>query len=484
MIKVRQTYCLKECNKIFTINTKDEHANICGVVGRYSIIFPLIQILSGTIIFFSMYGLIARGETVLGTLLAATISGVVGLFFSTAWIGKCRRGKLVQSLFIIAFIARIAVGIWCYLVENDPDYFSKDGFFVTTNWEFLWTYENASYAANSLSFGEWLPTTIFNNGENKNPNIHAWMGYFLAAGGERHALDLAPFNSFHHVIAGVLCLSLSLLKGFSWRVSYISGILIAWIPWAFPASLMWRDSIGIAWMVLSIYLVVLGRMYGKVSTLLVAIPALFLAYSVREVYVLIVVFALLYEVVIQDGYDFVKIQIRKILKYVILLTVLVSIMVIVVPALREMIFYRYNNVGEFSLQRLMVLPLLVIRALAGPFPWFGSNFELYIIFDYLYHVIQLAVFIMLIKNYRFILTNLNLLFFVSSAIWFSGIIAWGVHTAYLAVAMPFLLPVVLAGNDRSWPSIVVSIMIFISGNAIYFISGLHGSGMLMNATGY
>ena len=428
--------------------------------------------------------LFAQGQSPAASLVITTAAGLLGTIAASGWLRKFPFGTTARFLIAVAFLARVVVGTGLYLSIQDPAYFKSNGAFVSDNWEFRWTYESTSYAADNLvMYGEWRPTVIFQEAEDKNAAIHTWMGWFLAATGARHALDLAPLNSFHNVLAALFLISLALALKYSVRAAFISGILLAWYPWSFPASIMWRDQVGLSWLILAALLLYLGlntRVLGVILILL----SVALAGSVREVYGL--VFLAISAIAILAGSSH-----RHSTKTNMFVGFLViALLLLSAPTLYTLFLpARYQNLLAELPWRVLSFPLLLIRALVGPFPWgmfVGASFEEigYSLFDYMYHVLQLGLLVMLVRNIKQIRHKVDLLVILWLGIWIAGVLARGVHTAYLAVAAPFIMPVVFESETRIGASLLLALGIFIFLNAVYVLSGWWGGGFLIGLTGY
>lgn len=435
----------------------------------------------GTILFFCTYGILARGEGPFGSFIAASIGGAFGTWICSKWLKGIPSGQWARKVILVAYFARIVVGLGVYLPTQDPNYFSGSGDYVTQQREYYWTFDKALFAFENIKkYGDWNSRDVYLVDIDKNANIHTWMGWFLVAGDSRHSLDLAPFNSFHHVVAGLLISGIALALRYPQSVSLLAGVTTAWIPWAFPATLMWRDSVGLGWTVLSFLILLTSARYGIWAILVGIVPSFFLVYSNREVYILVLFVAL--SASLKSGWSrgLVKWQI---LTGRLLLLLMLAFVVLFYVFSEDLVFHRYEGFG-FVLDRIFSLPLLFLRALAGPFPWFSSSFNYYTIFDYLYHVFQLAVLLVIINRWRDCLKNFDLLVLSGACFWLFALVAHGVHTAYLAVAIPFLLPMVFSSCQNFKKYLLMSFLIFCFLNTLYLLSGLHGSGFIMKATGY
>ena len=438
--------------------------------------------------FFVLYSLLSISESPLVTFMSAFFSGLAGLIICSKWIIGTKWGNKATVFILLAYIVRIIVGLYMYLDIN-PNYFESDGDYVYDRWDYRWTYEFAIRVTDSvLNYHVFLPVNIPQMDEDKNANIHSWMGYFLASGNSHNALDLTPFNAYHHAIAGYFMIAISLALRYSFHTAVLAGIAIAWIPWGFSASIMWRDSVGFAWVVLAIMLLIIARDYNIIIKLLTLAVAMFLGYSDRKIYILIMFVCGVYL------YTKSKISVSDVKnhnnRYFI---VKVSIFLLLSVILFFFIYQKTSGQGFYSelniIQRILTLPLLSIRGIAGPFPWVNKDM-IFIgahkdtMFDYAFHVFQLAIFLIIGSRWKNISYKDDFLFLTAIIFWLTGIIATGVHTAYVVVAMPFFLPIAFELNKKFGLYIFTSLGLFIAFNALYLFSELSGSRVLQGITGY
>jgi hypothetical protein len=444
-------------------------------------------------VFFGLFALSAPELSPAGTLGCAFAAGGIGVLVASLSLRRLPGFKLFLCAILAAYFFRVMTGVVVYQNAYDSNYFDGQGVYRNTGLkgnEFVWTYVNTIRAAESLlTKGEWRPSVIFRDFDDKNGHLHTYMGLFMAAGQSKHALDLAPLNAFHHVLAGILTAVLALACGYQRRTALLSGALIAWIPWLFPASVMLRDSVGLAAVVLGMVVFYLGRQYGFLGSLLMAVPAAFLAWSDRSIYfaamLLIAVLSVLF-----DGKNAKMSAAFKIFRFL-----------AVVVLMAACLYYLKHDIGMLAVDkrhaglvrgeniavRLATLPLLFLRALAGPFPWFvgiGKYFTPYNLFDYLYHVVQLSIVLMFFAIFRRVLARTNTLVCAAGVFWVMGFIAGGVHTSYLAVAAPFALPPVLEAGASVRKYLAISVVCFLAANVLWITLGLAGSGLVMGVTGY
>jgi hypothetical protein len=449
----------------------------------------------GILLHFWLFAMSAEGLSPTGTLVCAFISGGVAVLVSSLSLRRLAGYKLFLAAILAAYFLRVFTGVVIYQASYDSNYFDGQGKYINNGLkgnEFVWTYENTIRAADSLlNKGEWRPKEIFDAKgiDDKNAHIHTYMGLFMAGGKSKHALDLAPFNAFHHVIAGIFVVGLALSCGYQLRIAFLSGALIAWIPWIFPASTMLRDSVGLAAVVLAMVFLYIGKEFGFIGSLLSAVPAAFLAWADRSVYFAAIVLITVLSIMFDQQSKTLSNPI-KVLRLILVLLVLAICLYTLSHDIGSMAvdkrhegLVRSDNISF----RLLTLPLLILRALAGPFPWFlgvGKYFTYYNLFDYLYHVVQFAMFLIFIANYRYILARANTLIFAAAIFWVLGFIAGGVHTSYLAVASPFAVSPILNTGANVWKYVLISAICFILANVVYVSMGLAGSGLVLGTTGY
>lgn len=477
------------CNKTLISNIDIENDWNCNFVQhKCNIISNVVWIVIGTALIFILFAVTGRGQSLFGTMICSFFSGFVGIIVSSLSLRKFSGYKLFLALILAAYFLRVVTGVIIYQCSYDGDYFKKQGMYVNSEdhkKEYLWTYLNVLIAADRVAKGEWRTTKIFTKEiENKNPYLHTWMGYFMASGNSKHALDLAPFNAYHHAISGILITGLALASCYPANVALFSGILTAWIPWGFPSSIMWRDSVGFAGILLSVCFLSIGRHYGSYMYLLMAIPACFFSWINRTPYLFAIYFIVIFTILsIKKNNN--ESNFFKLTNFLLLTIFVFAVNIYFFQDIALLSFERYS--GKFSdyTLRILTFPLLVLRALAGPFPWFvGSSFNFYVFFDYIYHVLQLSIFLILIVNFKRIIQRANILFYTGVIFWLIGVYAIGVHTAYLAVGFPFVLPAILSTDSNLFKYFFISAMCFIFFNAGYILLNLTGSGLIMNITGY
>lgn len=449
----------------------------------------LILSLAALTVFFLSYAFFAIGINPADTLGGALIAGGIAVWLATTWMPFYGMGNAIRWVIIAAFFLRVIVGVDLYLL-SDPEYFLGSGAYIDFNREYYLTYENSLKASQHLlSGGDWRWFNLFNSGETKNPALHMWMGYFLSMTGSMNAMDLAVFNSFHHVIASILISAVAIHLNYSIRSAALTAATIAWLPWSFPASIMWRDEVGMALLAFAVILLAIGKKSNIVLSLLYLVFASWLVYHNRTVYAGVFLIVGILSAILRITHNYFREKFFLLLAIVFILTII--IIDVAFSTYQSVFFAAYKE--EYGLdnflQRIMNFPFLLLRAIFGPFPWFASGTTSqsaieFRLFDYAYHVLQLAFLIVVASNWRAIFQKLDILILTFFGLWFVGIVAHGVHTAYLAVALPFIFPFVfeIAKNMKNY--IFISSVFFLLANIIYVASGLAGRGLIIGITGY
>jgi hypothetical protein len=239
--------------------------------------------------------LLNQSTDTLTSLLVSTFSGLIGVIVAVIWLFKLN--KTYAIIIIIAYVARVLVGVVLYVGIIDDSYFRHNGVYKNQNYEFSNNYFNAISASKLIKEKKTiLPSEVIPDFEiYKDRNIQTWMGIYYTIGNGKNAMDLAPFNSFHHILAGVFIILLGLISKLNITNSLKAGTLVAWIPWAFPSSLLWRDSIGFAFVCIAVFLIFYGSSSKwKVLAIFSYILAFFLASTVRTSYGLIVLIIIVF----------------------------------------------------------------------------------------------------------------------------------------------------------------------------------------------
>ena len=391
--------------------------------------------------------------------------------------------KSALKLLLIAYVLRLLVGVVHYLTIMDPNYFENPGFFSYL-WDFKWMHESLSFVSNWWhldGFFSPLPDWYFQATKNAYLNMYSGLLYYFSG---VNALNIAPWNSLHNIYTAGLIGMLALQEGGTRKQALFAMTLAAFQPFGFISSLMWRDSVGQSFLVLGVYLLVTYRRRIILCTLLLPVAA-FLTYTYREPYLMVILTGTIAMWLIQRQFSVAK---------------KLSIMAAVVTVtLAGQLFSILWNIGieqrslsgEISSQKFIYLPLRALRAVMGPFPWWQifdrpDGYE-YMPADLAQAVFNVAVMVIIIpecwrqwKRRRSI--DPPLLF--GMLFWIGGIVATGVHMAYVSAGIVLLLPIACKGRI-SWPrAFLFSGSFFFVTNLVYWLTGIYRTGSIMGITGY
>lgn len=445
----------------------------------------LVYTFTGFAVLFGLETIIPSDGTPLVSFLVASSAGLAAIAASGYWILNYRQGGHVYVLVLTSYLVRMFFGIYVY-TELDPGYFSGNGDYLLGHPEVEQSYRAARIVFDSLTNNTGLSFpfafSLLNEGDSKNPLIHLWMGLFFVSGNSANAMDLAPFNAFHMAIAALGIVSLALNYGYPTRAAFLAGVTTAWYPFAFNSGLLWRDAIGFAFVVLSVALVSKFKMRNILSWPFF-VGAVFLSFAHRTVYpvaIIMVNFLNIAKLRISQG--------AKSNNKTLIIGVGVIVVLVVIRLFSDYIFLYYSELYAADIiGRLIYLPILVMRAILGPFPWFDKLDQVMFwdrILDYAYHVLQLAVFLGIARHFRnfFSAPDMNIHAFVV----FLGLamLAPGIHTAYLAVSLPFAFARIFFVVRNLPGYLLVSLLLFLLFNVLFYLLGFSGIGISQSITGY
>lgn len=416
------------------------------------------------------------------SLLIVTSAALIGLLIVSITFAQKAFGKKALSIICIAFILKVFVGVWHYLYFLEPDYFTSTGSYKYF-WDYVWMNETMQSAASYWRHSGLSPLPESYYLGNKNPFLLAYNGILYFLSGDNH-LNIAPWNALHSLYVAILIGALALQAGATQAQSRLALTLAAFQPFGFISSIMWRDSVGQLWLILGAYLLISSR--EKRLLWIVILPvSCFLAWSLRQPYSLVILMLAVYI------YLSSALQSKKKGLFIISLLITIIACSIFLPKYLGLALDRFAGTSQLSFNVLM-FPLRLIRAFAGPFPWYQVFMDVngveYMPADFLQAVYNLALVILVFplatkmwKESKSIDTSLLLgaLLFVSAAQ------ATGVHMAYVSIGMVLLLPLACKVDFVKWPpTFLKCYFAFFIANLMYWVLGLAGSGILMNITGY
>ena len=447
----------------------------------------LVFALTGFAVLFGTVMLFRYNGTPLDTFLVATAAGLAAIAVSGLWLLRCRQGGVVYVLVLSGYLVRVLFGIYVYN-ELDPYYFQGDGSYSWGHPEMELSFNAARITSNALASNDGFllafASSALNDGDSKNPLIHWWMGMFLMSTGSTNAMDLAAFNAFHMSIAALGIIALALNLGYPRRAAFLAGIVTAWYPFSFISSLLWRDAIGCAFVVLAIVLASKFKL-RSLATWPLFTAAMFLSFSHRTVYPVVIFLASFLSVKMatqgtlqgnrstkRTGYWFLGIVVTLVCSRL----------------FSDYLFLYYSNFSVGAvLERIVFLPILLVRAILGPFPWFNELAPPMFwsrIFDYAFHVLQFAVLLGIAQHYRRFFRTPDISVYAFLLFFGTAMMAPGIHTAYLSVGLPFAFARIFSLTRNFSMYLIASFFFFMAFNVLFFVLGFSGAGFSQSITGY
>lgn len=438
---------------------------------------------TGFLVLFTLVVFFRSSGTTLSSFLIASIAGLAAVAISGLWLLRSRQLVIAYFFVLIGYVVRMIVGISVY-IELDPGYFGGDGTYNLGHPEIELGFRAARIVFDALSsttdFSPAFALTVLNAGDTKNPIIAWWMGAFLFASGSANAMDLAAFNAVHMSVAALGIIGLALNLGYSKRAASLSGIMTAFYPFSFISSLLWRDAIGFLFVVLAICLVSQFKLRNPATWPHLALASFF-AFGHRTIYPIVILLVSFLSARAGSQKNF---QGRSTVSWAvgIVTTLFIS------QLLSEYLFlYRPNFSIDDILERVVFLPILMLRAVLGPFPWF-TELEPHMywmrIFDYAFHTIQLAFLICIARNFRHFFHASDLGVYAFLLFFLSSLLAPGIHTAYLSIGLPFIFARIFSLVRDFWRYLLGSLMAFSLFNSLFFILGFSGMGISQSISGY
>ena len=419
----------------------------------------------------------------------ACLTGII--IFYLAYARKAL-GRSCLGIVLCAFLLRVLIGVVHYLWLKDPNYFAAPSQY-TLSWDFEWMHQSMVFVANEFrnyGFLAKLPKWYWL--ENKNSYLLAYEAFLYYFSGD-YVLNIAPWNSLHIIYTGYIVGAIALQCGCSRKQALVALTLAVFQPYGFISTLMERDFVGQTWVALAVYLVLVAQ--ARTWLLLCVLPiAGFLAYCQREPYLLVILVGAAGLYVINKRKN----------PTAVIAAVGVGIVLFLRYNLRSIIyqeaFARYTGTTEFGKHvvtsyiphRTIMLPLLFIRGVMGPFPWF-QIFDKGIV-DYQY---MPEAFLQSVFNVALLLTVVPLAwhdwkgskkidpsFLFGSLFFLSGLLAAGVHSGYVSLGMIFFMPLASrAGLGKFKKCLWGSTIFFLVANMGYWLLGLKGLSILHGITG-
>ena len=439
-----------------------------------------LVILSYGIIIFIMW-LFGDLLTRLQSLLIVSSAAIIGLVFLSVFHVGNIFGKKVIYILCLAFIIKVIVGVWHYLYFIDSDYFIDNTSF-SYRWDYEWMDEMMRFVSNYWRQNGLSPLPASYYIGNKNPFLIAYNGILYFLSGD-HPLNIAPWNVLHSLYIAILVGALALQSGATQSQSRIALTLAAFQPFGFISSIMWRDSVGQFWLILGAYLLIITRDKKYLWVFLLPV-AWFFGWIYRQPYLLIIL--------LLAGYMFVAGYKSKLKGGLIAIAIgFVLVFYNILPILMNLALDRFEEGKQLSFN-LLLFPLRIFRAFAGPFPWYqvfmGVDGAIYMPMEFLQAVFNLALVVYAIPIAWNMWKKTNKLdpgLLLCALLFIAGAQAIGVHMPYISVGMVLLLPLVCrVAPTKLFEAFIFCFCGFIAANVLYWMFGFTGSGFIMDITGY
>lgn len=387
------------------------------------------------------------------------------------------RNAIGPNAFIVlgvAFLVRLFVSVWHYLVFIDPYYF---GF--SSNYPYLWEFAfmHESMAQVSILWHTYGFMTMPNEDFfilNKNAYLHIYNALLYYLNGQ-HVLNLVPWNILHTMYSASIVATLASQIGANRKQALFVIILVAFQPFDFLASIFRRDTVGQTWLLLSFYLIYATR--NRPQWWLVLLPfSMFLSFWMRRVYALLIAFISVLIYFQKSGRSFVK-----------------TIVGFCVCAVFAYIIYKGINIEwltqhhdfQEAIYSFYLLPVRLFRAVIGPFPWFQivdkpASYE-YMVPFFVQHIVNLSVYIITVPLFIRQWTEARAIEPIAAfgiMLFCVGIWSGSIHTTYISVGTVFFLPLACKASLRRWiRCFSFSFYFFLVANITYWFLGFYGEGI-------
>lgn len=412
----------------------------------------------------------------------AVIAALITIFFLTRYNFKEWFGKKVLFILVFSFSLRLIIGLIHFLVFIQPDYFSNP-----ENFHYLWDYDY-NYSQMLIVSNTWhlhgifspLPEIFYSH--NKNVFIQQFMGLIFYFSGD-YVLNIAVWNSLMNIYTSAIIGFITYLNTKSQKMSLISLTVIAFQPWGIISSIVWRDTTGMFLVAVAVFLII-GFKDNLIFAILFLPIAAFLASWQRSPYLFVIIFLFFYIFWNEK-------RLTNILLILFLLT-----FVFVIYNNKNNLLLQILDIGTFrgtyqgdgyldllSTPILYQIPIRILKAITGPFPWLQFfqkplGYE-YQPMEYLTSVFNLSIYIMVIPYVIRKLKKskkLDYCFFMGIMLIFLGLLAWDVHSAYISIGIPFLIPEFsrIYKRNKFIKSIFISFTLFILLHLVFGISSLRG----------
>ena len=413
----------------------------------------------------------------------ACLTGIIILYLAYA---RKALGRSCLPIVGCAFFLRVLIGVVHYLWLMNPHYFANPSQY-TLSWDFEWMHQSMLFVAKEFrdhGFLAKLPHWYWL--ENKNSYLLAYEALLYFFSGD-YVLNIAPWNSLHIIYTGYIVGAIALQCGCSRTQALVALSLAVFQPYGFISTLMERDFVGQTWVALAVYLILVTQ--ARTALLLCVLPiSCFLAYCQREPYLVLILVGAAGLYVINKRKN----------PTAVIAAVAVAIVLFLRYNLRSMVYeVAFSRFGHHVMvtelpHRGFMLPLLFIRGVMGPFPWFQIFDKGIVDYQYMPEAFLQSVFNMALMLTVFPLAwhdwkrdkKIDPAFLFGLLFLLSGLLAAGVHSGYVSLGMIFFMPMASrAGLKKFTRCLGGTALFFLGANIGYWLLGLKGSAILQGITG-
>ncbi len=389
-------------------------------------------------------------------------------------------GRNTTTVALVAFIAKVVLGIAHYIWLINPNYTSQ---YQHVN--YIWDYEWLNHAM-ILARNHWIangllapmPARFY---AEKNLLLREYFAILYYLGGV-NVLSIAPWNALHSIYTAAIVGALGLSAGLNRPLALRAFFIAAFQPFGFISSVFWRDTVGQTSLSLAIYLLVTTQ-----SSTLLSIAALplscTLAYAQREAYAFA---AFVPSMLINLRYTA-----RSLARFaVVLFIIFLFIYGTATGAFRQRLANASSHAqqnartAESHLASVRFLPMRLVKAVVGPFPWyqiFSSEYPEYLPEDFAQQVLNVTVYILIF--YPLFTKRKQCIPFAPTIafgliLFLAGALAGGIHSSYVSTGTIFFLPLAVTRSKRAWRLTLSAVALaFLVANVLYASLGLTGSGI-------
>jgi hypothetical protein len=393
------------------------------------------------------------------------VFGIATVFFSSTLLGD----RKLTKFFLWAYLIKLLIGIFHYLIFIDPDYFNSTGEFIKLHHEYQAVYHTVNTIVEGKKslglFSLIMPMYI--------PHEELWniIAIPLCYCGN-NVLNITPINSFVSLFAAMNILLVCKQNGTNNSSnSNLIKYFLAYFPFTLITSFYARDLTG--WCLMSIGLVLLYLPKHVLTKSIMLAASCYLFYLQRNAYALVpIVMFLMNYLIVEKNKNFL----------VQLLAILVCVLCL---PFAYFLFATETNMGyveDSTKWPIYMLPIKILFGLIGAFPW--TNFPnwhtrpeySYYLSDYLMAVVNIGFLITLFKSLpiKSFKRTLDISCIAGIVLFVFGLMNSYMHMSYISVGIFFMTPWIFRiSNDKSIArNLKIAFMLLVLLNIFVMLTGV------------